>query len=67
MQPPPEVVSQEEVSEFVSPGTYVAVAAKESTQTVWVIDPFWIIKVISVNRIDMENDSYDSFGFMVPK
>ena len=60
--PPPEVVGQEEVNEFVSVGTYVAVAAPKSTDTVWVVDPFWLIKVTEVNRIDFENESVDSFG-----
>ena len=48
-----EILDQnEEVNEFVRVGTYVAIAARRSEGAVWVVDPFWIIKVTEVNRID---------------
>ena len=54
--PPPEIVGQEKVNDFVSVGTYVAVAApKESADTVW------LIKVVEVNRVDLEKESQDSY------
>ena len=49
LPPPPEVVGQEEVNEFVSVDTFVAVAAPKSMDTVCVVDPFWIIKVTNDN------------------
>ena len=63
--PPPEILGEEEVIEFVNEGTFVAVAAPKSTDTVWVVDPFWIIKVTKVNRIDTDNESVDSYGFKI--
>ena len=55
-----------EANEFVGVGTFIAVAAPKSTETVWVVDPFWIIKVQEVNRIDMDEESVDSFGSKIP-
>ena len=53
ISPPMEILDQnEEVNEFVRVGTYVAIAARRSEGAVWVVDPFWIIKVTEVNRID---------------
>ena len=65
MPPPPEIVGQEKVSDFVHVGTYVAVAAPKSSDTMWVVDPFWIIKVIKIDRVDMVDESIDSFGFRI--
>ena len=62
---PLEIVGQEKVSEFVGMGMYVVVAASKSTDSVWVVDPLWIIKVSQVNKIDMQNESVDSFGFRI--
>ena len=53
------------MNEFVSVGTYVAVAARKSEGAVWAVDPFWIIKVTEVNRVDLVNPSVDSFGFQI--
>ena len=50
----------EEVNEFVSVGTYVAVAAPKSS-----VDKVWFVKVIEVNRIDLENESLDGFGHTI--
>ena len=67
LPPPLEIVGEpEEVNEFVGVGTYIAVAAPKSTETVRVVDPFWIIKVQEVNRIDMDEESVDSFGSKIP-
>ena len=54
--PPPEVVGEEEVNEFVAVGSYVAVAAPESSH-----DTVWIIKVAEVNRIRLQELSTDSY------
>ena len=62
-----EILGQETVNEFVSVGTYVAVAARKSEGAVWVVDPFWIIKITDKNRIDFHNPSVDNFGFEIKR
>ena len=49
------------MNEFVDVGTYVAVATPKSTETVWVPEQFWIVKVSEVNRLTME-ECIDDFG-----
>ena len=54
-EPPPEVVGEEEVNEFIMPDSIVAVAAPKKS-----INTFWLIKVVEVNRVchTKEIDSY---------
>ena len=54
--PPPEIVGEEEVSDFVTPGTIVAAAApKFSTDTVW------LIKVVEVNWVLVTETSKNDY------
>ena len=57
---PVDESSEDALSDFVSVGTYVAVAASISSP-----DTVWLIKVNEINRIDHQNVSVDSFGFKV--
>ena len=57
--PPPEVIGQEEVNDFIQPGTYVAVTAPQNGNS---LEMVWFIEVTEVNRTLTESsiDGYQN-------
>ena len=57
--PPPEVVGTETVDDFVLPGSFVAIAADDPTET------FWFVQVIDVNLSSTKNE-VDRYNKVIP-
>ena len=58
---PPEIIGSEDVDDFVTPDSYVAIAAPETSQ-----DTVWFVKVIKVNLCSAKEEK-DDYQNIIPK
>ena len=59
--PPPEIVGQEEVDNFIYPGSFVALRPEKESD-----DDFWFVYVISTNLCNPE-DVRDDYNIKTPE